>query len=196
MVKNKLIYVVGILLAVTSSGCVEQTDQFIKHPNIPGISPGDKPVTDTTSKNEQTEQIISKSYDDIYNELEQLYEFSNTDCITKLTEIQCNEKRKEHIEYIRKNINNHYIRLNGKIRDVGRDPYTGLTVIYVKLTGYENAPSSQYGITLYDISEDELIKFNKDEIIYFTGKIGELDKGMAGIVGNWKQLKLYNVKIE
>lgn len=52
--KTKMyLILLSLSVAVIISGCLEQTDQFIKHPYIPGISAGDKPITDS-------EKIIGK----------------------------------------------------------------------------------------------------------------------------------------
>lgn len=52
--KKNVIYILIVLITIILSGCVEQTEnQFIKHPYIPEVSTGDKPVTDN-------EKIVGK----------------------------------------------------------------------------------------------------------------------------------------
>lgn len=195
-----MLLIIILLLIVSISGCsslkIGDYNINIEHVNSTDtINNTDIKKTTITPEERIKNNFISETYDEIYVNLLLFDKFSQTECITKLTQLQCNEERKNHTEWLRKNINNHYISLIGKIINVGRDSHTGLTVAYVKLIGYEDVPDSQHLITLHDISKDKLIKLNKNEIIDFTGKITELDKGMTGIIGNWKRLELYNVDI-
>lgn len=180
------------ILGIVFSGCIDS----INNKKIDVNSIND--TKNVTIKKEQPKEILLKSYDDIYVELYSFDKFSVTDCVTKLTKLQCDDKRKEHVNYVRNNINGHYVKWSGEIVDVGRDPYSYSMIAYVKISGFNKFEKYQWiaEVMLYDIPKEKLIKLNKGDKILFTGKIMELDKGLNGIIGNWKNLKLYDVLLE
>lgn len=137
-------------------------------------------------KKEQPKEMLLESYDDIHTKLNRVGDFSRN-----LTDLQ-------YSNYVKNNINNHYVKWSGEIENVGREPIDNSMIAYVKISGFNEFKKYQWtvsGVELYDIPEEELIKLNKGDKILFTGKIMELDKGLGAYI-NWEDfLKLYDVEI-
>ncbi len=176
------------ILGIVFSGCIDS----INNKKIDVNSIND--TKNFTIKSESKE-ILSKSYDDIYVEIRSFTDNHYSKCyITKsLTQFQCNEEKKEYINHIKNDISGHYVKWFGEVEDVSNDG-----TIIVKITGFNKSENYQWiaGVTLYNIQREKLIKFNKNDKISFTGKIMKFDDTGSGLIGNWKNLKLYDVNIE
>ncbi|MDO9097812.1 MAG: hypothetical protein Q7U60_06800, partial [Candidatus Methanoperedens sp.] len=94
--------IIILFLIISMSGCLEKLNP-VSSANNADLN------KNITIKKEQPKEILLKSYDDIYVELNNFKKFSETDCINKLTQLQCDNKIEEYVTYIKNNINGHYV---------------------------------------------------------------------------------------
>jgi len=149
-----------ILMLIISSqiiGCIDAPKSIASNIN----------VNDNTQS--ETSKIPTISIQDY---LQYKLDYKSSKCTSQMTTIQCQNFLKEQENTFYRNVDNKYIYDSGVVIDVNRDYVVLETNLYDTTSPYVGTRNyGLYSVILKGISDENKLKINKGERVFFLGKV-------------------------